>query len=326
MSADSTHPPQSRLIDLSVFSVEPSEETKRFNAEFEAKLASMPAAHEVPPAVTRRARDEGKSIFPLAGPLEGSEWWDIPGYRGRAARVRVTMPEGDPKGVYLHVHGGGWTLGSPAHFDLYNQRLAKAAGVAVASVEYRLAPENPWPAGPDDVWAAVLWLLVSGKAHFGTDKFLIGGESAGAHLISIALQRAKKDGMADLFRGAVLMYGCYDLCKTPSLRDWGARKLVLSTPTVDWFSANFADPDLWSSPEISTLRANVSGMPPALFQVGTLDPLFDDTLLMAKRWVEAGNEAELRVYPGGIHTYDMFDIPIAHESHAVTANFVRSKL
>jgi acetyl esterase len=160
MSADSTPPPQSRLIDLSVFSAEPSEETKRFNAAFEAKLANMPAAHEVPPAVTRRARDEGKSIFPLAGPLEGSEWWDIPGYRGRDARVRVTMPEGHPKGVYLHVHGGGWTLGSPAHFDLYNQRLAKAAGVAVASVEYRLAPENPWPAGPDDVWAAVLWLLV----------------------------------------------------------------------------------------------------------------------------------------------------------------------
>ena len=69
-----------------------------------------------------------------------------------------------------------------------------------------------------------------------------------------------------------------------------------------------------------------SGMPPALFQVGTLDPLLDDTLLMAKRWVEAGNEAELRVYPGGIHTFDMFDIPIAHESRAATVAFIRSKL
>ncbi len=323
MSADSTP----RKIDLSPFSAEPSEETKAFNKKFEKFLAGLPPVHELPPSVTRQAREDGKSIFPPAGPLEGSEWWRIPGYRGRDARVRVSMPDGEPEGVYLHVHGGGWTLGSPAHFDLYNQKLAKAAGVAVASIEYRLAPEDPWPAGPDDVWAAALWLLVSGKARFGTDKFVIGGESAGAHLVSIALQRAKYDGMADLFRGAVLTYGCFDLCKTPSLRDWGERKLVLSTPTVDWFSENFVpDREKWESPEISTIRADVSGMPPALFQVGTMDPLLDDTLIMAKRWLAAGNEAELLVYPGGIHTFDMFDIPIAHESHAATAEFVKSRL
>ncbi len=316
-----------RLVDLSLFSAEPSEETKAFNAEFEAKSADLPAANEVEPEVTRRAREQGKGILPLAGPLDGSEWWEIPGHRGRKARVRVSMPDGSPRGVYLYAHSGGWTLGSPAHFDLYNQALAKAAEIAVVSVEYRLAPENPYPAGPDDFWAAALWLLVSGKSRFGTDRFVIGGDSAGAHMATIVLQKAKREGMADLFAAALLNYGCYDLCKTPSMRDWGERKLVLSTPILDWFTENFVpDREQWASPELSTLRADLSGLPPALFQVGTMDPLVDDSILMAKRWQASGSGAELRVYPGGVHAFDLFDIAIAHESRAAAAEFIKSRL
>lgn len=314
-------------VDLSALGAEPAEETKAFNAWLEATLAEAPPVHELPPEVTRRAREEGKGIFPPAGPLDGSEWWEITGHRGRKARVRVSLPDGAPRGVYLHAHSGGWTLGSPAHFDLYNQRLAKAAEIAVVSVEYRLAPENPWPAGPDDMWAAVQWLLVSGKRRFGADRFFIGGDSAGAHLATVALQKAKSEGMADLFAAAVLNYGCYDLCKTPSMRDWGERPLILSTPIIDWFTSNFVpDREQWASPELSTIRADLTGMPPALFQVGAMDPLLDDSVLMASRWRAAGCDAELRVYPGGVHAFDLFDIPIGRESRAAVAEFIKARL
>jgi len=270
--------------------------------------------------VTRRARDEGKGLFPMHGPLDGSDWRDI----DFGGRVRVTpSPRPQATGVYLHVHGGGWTIGSPAHSDRLNQRLAAATGAAVVSVRYRLAPEDPWPAGPDDVMNAARWVIGNAKAEFGTDRIVIGGESAGAHLSALALLRLRAEGLGGRIHGAVFNYGVFDLRMTASMRNWGARQLVLSTPTVAWFTDNFVpDAATRSDPIASPLLADLAGMPPALFQVGTMDPLVDDSLQMAARWAGAGLGARLAVYPGGIHAFDMFDLAISRQAHAAAQTFI----
>ena len=294
-----------------------SEETRAFNADFEAKTRDLPRTHEVPVELTRQARDEGRGVFPMGGPLEtGSEWRELPSGR----RVRISAPEGAPRALYLHVHGGGWTLGRPSHYDVQNQARAAATGAVVVSVEYRLAPEHPFPAGPDDCAAAAAWAL---DAWPGLP-VAVGGESAGAHLAAVTLLHLRAAGRLERVRGAVLNYGCFDLRMTASAANWGERQLVLSTPTMRFFAERFVpDAALRGTPEVSPLMADLSGMPPALFQIGTMDPLLDDSLLMAARWAGAGAEAELAVHPGGIHAFDMFrDLAIAKDFTAREAAFL----
>ncbi|HEY1548488.1 MAG TPA: alpha/beta hydrolase fold domain-containing protein, partial [Kofleriaceae bacterium] len=126
----------------------------------------------------------------------------------------------------------------------------------------------------------------------------IGGESAGAHLSALVLQRVRG------FAQANLVYGAYDLSLTPSARRWGDRNLVLSRPIIEHFVAAFVRDRDPRTPEISPLYADLAGMPPALFTVGALDPLLDDTLFMYERWRAAGNAAELRVWPHAIHGFN----------------------
>ncbi|MBY8975139.1 alpha/beta hydrolase [Rhodobacteraceae bacterium NNCM2] len=296
-----------------------STETAAFNARLAETLKDVPLPMEVPPEVSRKARAEGKGLFPLAGPLDGSEWVSIPGAAGGPGRVRLTLPEGAPRGVYLHIHGGGWTLGDPEHLDGYNQRIARATGLAVASVHYRLSPENRWPGCAEDCEAAARWAL----NEFG-GPMMIGGESAGGHLSAVTLLRLRAAGLSGRVKGMVLNYGMYDLDLTPSMRNWGAEYLVLSTPVVQWFAENLMGGQ--RDPEASPLYADLTGLPPALFQVGTSDPLLDDSLFMAARWRAAGNRAELAVVPGGVHAYDCFDLEIARQSHARQDAFLNELL
>jgi acetyl esterase/lipase len=162
----------------------------------------------------------------------------------------------------------------------------------------------------------------------GVDAFAIGGESAGAHLAAATLLRLRAADKLAPIRAALLHYGCYDLRMTPSMANWGPSPMILSTPTVDWFTLNLTGGDdaLRSDPVASPLLSDLHGMPPALFQCGTLDPLIDDTLFMAQRWLAAGAESEMRLYPGAVHAFDMFDLPVAREARAAAAAFLRARL
>ncbi|MEX2520848.1 MAG: alpha/beta hydrolase [Paracoccaceae bacterium] len=300
-------------------------ETAAFNRQLEATLAAAPKTHEVAPAASRAARAEGRSIFPHGGPAPGSEWREAPTHPGR---VRVTPAPGEAAGVFIHIHGGGWTIGAADQADLWCQYLAREAGVAVVSIPYRLAPENPWPAPADDAEAGALWVLENAARLFGTDRIAIGGESAGAHLAAVTLGRLKARGLGGRIHAALMHYGVFDLAMTPSMANWGARQLILSTPTIAWFVKNLiaGDGSLAADAAASPIRADLSGMPPALFQCGTNDPLLDDTLFMAARWLAAGAKAELNLYPGGAHAFDMFDLAIAREARAAAARFLKARL
>lgn len=297
-------------------------ETAAFNEQVEALLATVPATHTVEPAVTRAARESGKGAF---GPLVFSEMATertIPTGDGDLT-LRLFLPE-TVEGVYLHIHGGGWVLGRAHHSDVRNEQIARRCNLAVVSVEYRLAPEDPYPAGSDDCEAAARWLAEQARSEFGTERLLIGGESAGGHLAAATLLRMRDRHNFTGFAGANLVYGVYDLSGTPSVRGWGERNLVLSTPIMDWFFDHYVPMERRREPDVSPLYANLRDLPPALFTVGTLDPLLDDSLFMHARWLAAGNEAELAVYPGGVHGFNSFPIGIAREANARIDEFLQS--
>ena len=221
-------------------------------------------------------------------------------------RLREFRPE-RVEGAMLHIHGGGWMTGTPELTDLLNEALSEHLNLAVVSVDYRLSPEHPYPAAPDDCEAAARWLVETGAPEYGTDRLLIGGESAGAHLSAVTLLRMRdRQGPAHGFCGASLVFGAFDLSGTPSARGVGSdpEADVLDPDDIAFMLEQFTPgmtPEQRRHPDLSPLYADLGGLPPALFTVGTADHLLDDTLFMADRWVAAGNTAELLVYPGTPH-------------------------
>jgi acetyl esterase/lipase len=237
--------------------------------------------------------------------------------------LRIIAPA-SPRGVYLHIHGGGWVLGGADMQDPMLERLADATNLAVVSVEYRLAPEHPYPAGPDDCEAAAIWLAHNARAEFGSDALTVGGESAGGHLAAVTVIRLRdRHGYAG-FRGANLVYGAFDMSLTPSQRQFGETRLVLRTSDITQFANAFL-PTITErrTPDISPLFADLKGLCPALFTVGTQDALLDDTLFMYARWIAAGNAAELAIHPGGAHGFTLFPNKLAEQAEARMMAFLQ---
>lgn len=276
-------------------------ETTELNEQLERLSAGLPNPIEVGIEALREARVNGRGLF---GPIIQSENGvnrTIPGPAGNLG-IRVFTPE-TVNGIYLHFHGGGWAMGAADYQDGRLEETARRADVAVVSVDYRLAPEHPYPAPADDAEAAAVWIVENAAFEFGTDRIVVGGSSAGGHLAVMSMLRMRdKHGYAG-FGGANLMYGFFDLSLTPSARNWGDRMLVMDTSLCRWFADMYADGADVTDPDVSPMYAELSGMPPTLFTVGTLDPLLDDTLLLATRWTAAGNTADLTVVPGAAHGF-----------------------
>jgi acetyl esterase/lipase len=227
---------------------------------------------------------------------------------GPAGPMRLReFPREHADGAMLHIHGGGWMAGEPELTDVLNQMLSDDLNIAVVSVEYRRSPEDPYPAAPDDCEAAARWLLEHSAEEYGTERLLIGGESAGAHLSAVTLLRMRdRHQAADRFVGANLVFGAYDLSRPPSARGVGIDPAldILAPDEIAFMLDHFLPgmtTDQRRDPDVSPLYADLRGMPPALFTVGTADHLVDDTLFFASRWLVAGNEAELLVYPDAPH-------------------------
>jgi acetyl esterase len=307
------------------------EETRAFNAELERQLATIPAVNEIPPEQSRRVRREGLGIFPAPVFVPHARTLEIAGPRGPIP-LRVIAPERQVTGTFLHLHGGGWVLGAEDLQDVRLDRLARDTGLAVVSVGYRLAPEDPYPAGPDDCEAAALWLLGDqGRDTIGADGPLaIGGDSAGGHLAAATLLTLRdRHGIAGAFGAAVFQYGAFDLSMSPSQRLWGERNLVISAPIVGWYLDQFL-PGRTSEQRrdaaISPLFADLAGMPPAVFTVGTQDPLLDDTLFMAARWRASGHPTELHVWPEAPHGFLALPMTIAAPALEADHEFLRRTL
>jgi acetyl esterase len=302
------------------------EETRALNASIIALTKDLPNWWDVGAATVRAARAEGRGPFPAAAKFDRARWIEIDGPAG-PLKLRVVAPA-QSRGVYLHIHGGGWVLGAADQQDRLLELIADGTTLTAISVEYRLAPEHPFPAGPDDCEAAALWVLAHAK-DFGGNLFAIGGESAGAHLSALTMLRLRDKHGLTPFRAANLVFGAFDLSLTPSVRQFGEQPLILRTIDTQQFCDAFLpglDTEARRMPSISPLYADVRGFCPALFTVGTNDALLDDNLFMHARWIAAGNAGELDIYPGAVHGFIAFPAPQTFQSLTKQVAFLNAAL
>jgi len=297
------------------------------NAQIAQAMAALPEWWIIGPPAFRQNQRAGAGVFPPvvfsdraatrtiasdAGPLRLREFWPA---------------NGQPRGVYLHMHGGGWVIGGADMQDTMLLALADLAQVAVVSVHYRLAPEHPYPAAPDDCEAAAQWLLDHCAAIYGTDQLFTGGESAGAHLCAVTLLRLRQRLGFCPFSGANFNFGLFDMALTPSARAFGDERLFLRTLDMVQFRAAFLPGEHnLRDPDISPLYGDLQNLCPALFTVGTRDALLDDSLFMHARWLAAGNTGLLDVYAGAPHAFFRLGDAHAQNSIAQQIQFIRSQL
>jgi acetyl esterase len=293
------------------------------NAQFLAATAGAPPWWEVGAVAVREAQARGLGPFPPRPVSPRGRTIEIQAKAGHKIPLRVVAPE-RPTGIYLHFHGGGLVLGSALTQDALLERIAASTGMAGVSVEYRLAPEHPYPAAWDDGECAALWLIEHGKSEFGTDVLTIGGESAGATLAAPILVRLRDRHGYTGCRAANLTYGNFDSSMTPSQRLSPDVGVLVGRLSIQKFTEAYLPRDVDPrDPDVSALYADLKSLPPAIFTVGTLDPLLDDTLFMYARWVAAGNEAELAIYPGAPHAFNVLGMPQQDAANARIDAFLR---
>ena len=312
-----------------------SPETKAFNATLSQTTASQPGWWQIGAAEYRRLRAEGKTALPPPVLLPTAIPFEIESREpGRKIPCRVFKPESNDqqlKTIFLHFHGGGWVLGSETGQDTRMQRMANDYSVICITVGYRLAPEHPFPAGPEDCFDVAEWLIEHSQHQFGASLGFIGGESAGGHLSALTalhlLQHADSMYSTHALKGLILHYGCYSMRWLPSVYSLAKREpnLVLSLEIMTQFKNAFLGKD-WSPAElddskVSPLYADLSELrgklPPALFTCGSEDYLLDDTLFMASRWLASGGNTSVEIVNGAPHGFMSFERSVKGSGAAV---------
>ncbi|HEY6333079.1 MAG TPA: alpha/beta hydrolase fold domain-containing protein, partial [Blastocatellia bacterium] len=281
-----TSPERSNPLVPATFKPEAvSAETLEFNEKLVGITRAMPKWWIVGAQVQREARARGEGIFPLAPKSDRARTIMIDAKGGHKVGLRVIAPD-RPRGVYLHIHGGGMVLGSAEYQDPLLERITQNTGLACASVEYRLAPENPYPAGLDDCETGAAWLVENAERQLGANLVAIGGESAGATLSAATVLRMRDRHGYSGFRAVNLLYGNFDSSMTPSQRLLGQRSLLIGAEDIQKFVEAYMPAGTNPrNPDISPLYADLSALPRALFTIGTADPLLDDSLFMYARWI-----------------------------------------
>src|SRR5215218_6977687 len=225
----------------------------------------------------------------------------------RKIHLRIYDPgvTSKPSPTLVFVHGGGWTIGTVDNYDNSIRRLANSSGLLVAAMDYRLAPENPFPAGLNDVIATVKWIKENGES-IGIDpnRIALGGDSAGANLAlasAIALRNERQGGA---LRALYLLYGLYTPDKnTESMQLFGNGEYGITKTQFQWvMNLTFQRPEDWSNPLAFPILDNLTGsLPPIYIAAMGLDPLRDDSILLADKLKLVGQEHYLSIWPGVAH-------------------------
>nr|WP_232542342.1 alpha/beta hydrolase [Nocardia bovistercoris] len=228
---------------------------------------------------------------------------EVAGAAGRL-RGRVYSPE-TADAAMVYFHGGGWVIGDLDTHDGLCRTLARAARVTVIAVDYRLAPEHPYPAAVDDAHAA--FRDIAARAHeFGATaaRLAVGGDSAGGYLAALVCQRLRDEG-APAPLAQLLIYPPTDLTGGSRSRTLFADGFALTAAEIDYFDRCFLPPGLdRTRPEVSPLRtASVAGLPPAVVVTAGFDPLRDESEAYADRLRAEGIPVITRRYDGYMHGF-----------------------
>ncbi|MGO9454880.1 MAG: alpha/beta hydrolase [Candidatus Binataceae bacterium] len=242
-------------------------------------------------------------------PLYRVEDRHIPGPHGEIP-IRIYTSEGRvPKGVLVYFHGGGWVLGSVTTHDVLCRSIAIAAGCIVVSVDYRLAPEHKFPAAPEDCYAATKWVAAN-AASFGGDpnRIAVGGDSAGGNLATVVALMARDRGGPSL-SFQLLFYPAISAANdTPSQKEFSEDGFVLSRADMEWFWNHYLNgpADRKNPLACPNAAGNLAGLPPALVQTASHDPLRDEGERYAEQMRKAGVKVTLTRYDGVTHGFVSF--------------------
>jgi acetyl esterase len=232
----------------------------------------------------------------------------IPG-QGGAIPARFYAPANlsadAPAPLLVYFHGGGWVIGDLDTHDDACRFLAVAAGIAVLSIDYRLAPEHPFPAPLEDAWAGFAWALAN-AAELGVDpaRIAIGGDSAGANLAAVVSLLARAGGGA-MPAMQLLIYPPTDAAAELPSRRLFAEGFLLTRGDMEAFERAYLPPGVDAAdPRASVLLApDLRGLPPAYVATAGFDPLRDEAEAYALRMREAGVKVALRRHPGLVHSF-----------------------
>ncbi|WP_375480865.1 alpha/beta hydrolase [uncultured Jatrophihabitans sp.] len=253
--------------------------------------------------------------------------------------VRVYRPaesaSGTATGTIVYLHGGGFVIGDLDTHDGACRRLCRDANAVVVSVDYRLAPEHPFPAAVDDCYAALTWVAAN-IGDYGADdaRLVVGGDSAGGNLAAVCAQQAQHDGLS--LAGQLLLYPSTDMSRDYPSRTENGDGYFLTLADVEWFAAQYtgitggaaalADPavsDVAADPRLSPLRAaSLTGLPPAVVATAEFDPLRDEGDAYADALSAVGVRVAHRQFPGLIHGFyglEQFSPAIAEATSWINA-------
>jgi len=229
----------------------------------------------------------------------------------------IEAPDSD-SGVILYLHGGAYALASlNTHRELV-ARLVRATNMRALAVKYRLAPEHPFPAALEDSLAAYRWLLDQG---IDPSQIIIAGDSAGGGL-ALATMISLRDAGEPLPAGAVCISPWTDLALTgASVKNKDKLDPILDSETIARYARYYAGAHETTTPLISPLYADLSGLPPLLIQAGTDEILLDDATRCAERARAAGVDVTLEVWDGMFHVFQM--VPILPETRKAVEQIAR---
>jgi acetyl esterase len=220
-------------------------------------------------------------------------------------KVRVYVPQQRSGVTVVWLHGGGWVVGDIEAAHAESARIADESGAVLVSVDYRLAPEHPYPAGPNDCFAALGW-AAEHIADLGADpdRLVVGGISSGGNLAALAAQRALREGAPHL-AAQVLVVPAMDLRGGTASWERLGSGYLLTQATHDWYLHHYLGPDdRTDDPLISPgLSADLAGLPPTLLITAEYDPLRDEGLAYLERLRAAGVEVRHIDYAGVIHGF-----------------------
>ena len=293
---------------------------------------NLPDAPALTPREARAQMELGAVMLgrpPAVGRVEDRT---IPGPDG-PIRVRLTVPEGTdtvPRPALVYFHGGGWVVGSIGSHDHLCRSITALSGVSVISVDYRLAPEHPFPAALDDAQAATEY-VAEHPAEFGVDpaRLAVGGDSAGGNLAAVVARRLRDKGNPPLAL-QLLIYPATDADLNTASYLENAEGYMLTRAAMAWYWDQYVPDEAQRlHPDASPLRAaDLSKLPPAWILTAEYDPLRDEAEVYARRLVDAGVPVKLTRYDGMFHGFLRRHAQLARGKAALSevANALRAAL